>query len=199
MLALSSTKNLTNTHWELRYPLVGKSLPADHGHRLYGAMSRIAPAIHESNSWRMATIGGSLNGQGQILLTPYSRLRIRTGWEQIPLFLRLVQKLLKVGKHSLVLEPPEIHPICPARILKARLVTIKGFKEPESFISAVQYHLKKLGIDNSKTYIPTNALGEPDRKIIKVHQHKVVGFGVVVKGVFSCRLKTSFYKKRSLY
>ncbi len=62
MLALSSTKDLTKTYWELRYPLVGKSLPADHGHRLYGAMSRIRPEIHESNSWRMATISGVLNG-----------------------------------------------------------------------------------------------------------------------------------------
>ena len=83
-------------------------MPADHGHSLYGAMFRIVPAIHESNSWRMATISGTLNGLGEIMLTPYSRLRIRTGWEQIPLFLQLVQKLLKVGKHSLVLEPPVI-------------------------------------------------------------------------------------------
>ena len=180
---MSSTKDLTNTHWELRYPLVGKSLPADHGHRLYGAMSRIVPAIHESNTWRMATIGGTLTGRGEIILTEYSRLRIRAGWEQIPLFLRLVQKLLKVGKHSLVLEPPQIHPICPSKILKARLVVIKGFQQPEPFIGAVKYNLQKQGIENCEAYVPTNALGESNRKIIKVHQHKVVGFGVVVKGL----------------
>ena len=183
MLVLSSTKDLTKSYWELRYPLVGKSLPADHGHKLYGAMSRIVPAIHESNDWRMATIGGTLTGRGEITLTEYSRLRIRAGWEQIPLFLRLVQKLLKVGKHSLVLEPPEIHPICPSKILKARLVVIKGFKEPEPFIGAVKYHLQKLGIEDCEAYVPNNALGESDRKIIKVHQHKVVGFGVVVTGL----------------
>lgn len=180
---MHSTKDLTNTHWELRYPLVGKSLPADHGHRLYGAMSRIVPEVHESNSWRMATIGGTLSGKGEITLTEYSRLRVRAKWEQIPLFLRLVQKLLKVGKHSLVLEPPEIHPICPFRTLKARIVVIKRFKEPEPFIGAVKYYLQKLGIENCETYVPTNALGESDRKIIKVHQHKVVGFGVVVTGL----------------
>lgn len=180
MLALSSTRDLTNTYWELRYPLIGKSLPADHGYRLYGAMSRIVPMIHEQNGWRMATISGTPNGQGEIILTTYSRLRIRAKWEQIPLFLQLVQKLLKVDNHSLVLEPPEIHPICPCRTLKARLVVIKGFQEPEPFIGAVKYHLQKLGINSSKTYIPTNALGEPDRKVIKVHQHKVVGFSVVV-------------------
>ena len=183
MLVLSSTKDLTKSYWEIRYPLVGKSLPADHGHRLYGAMSRIVPEVHESNSWRMATVGGTLTGRGEIMLTEYSRLRIRAGWEQIPLFLRLVQKLLKVGKHSLVLEPPEIHPICPSKILKARLVVIKGFKEPEPFIGAVKYHLQKLGIENCEAYVPTNASGESDRKIIKVHQHKVVGFGVVVTGL----------------
>ena len=186
MLILSSNKDLTNTYWELRYPLISKSLPADHGHRLYGAMSRIVPTIHQPNesfSWRMATIAGTLNGRGEILLTDYSRLRIRAKWEQIPLFLQLVQKLLKVGKHSLVLEPPEIHPICPSRTLKARIVVIKGFQEPKSFIGAVEYHLQKLRITNFRAYIPDNALGEPDRKIIKVHQNEVVGFGVVVTGL----------------
>jgi CRISPR-associated protein Cas6 len=180
VLVLSSTKDLTNTHWELRYPLVGKSLPADHGYRLYGAMSRIVPMIHEQNGWRMATISGTPNAQRKIVLKPYSRLRIRTKWEQIPLFLQLVQKLLKVDNHSLVLEPPEIHPICPSRTLKARLVVIKGFQEPEPFIGAVKYHLQKLGINQSKAYIPTNNLGEPDRKVLKIHQYKVVGFSVVV-------------------
>ena len=180
---MSSTKDLTNTHWELRYPLIGKLLPADRGHRLYGAMSRIVPAIHESNSWRMATVGGTLTGRGEIMLTEYSRLRIRAGWSQIPLFLRLVQKLLKVGKHSLVLEPPEIHPICPSKILKARLVVIKGFKEPEPFIDAVKYHLQKQGIENCQAYVPLNTSGEPDRKIIRIHQNTVVGFSVVVTGL----------------
>lgn len=174
------TKDLTNTYWELRYPLVGKSLPADHGHCLYGAMSRIVPTIHELNSWRMATIGGTLNGRGEITLTEHSKLRIRAAWEQIPLFLQLVQKLLKVEKHSLVLEPPEIHPISPSKTLKSRIVVIKGFQEPEPFISAVKYHLQKLGIDDSKAYIPSNDLGELERKIIRVHQYKVVGFSVVV-------------------
>lgn len=177
---MSSTKDLTDTYWELRYPLVGKLLPADHGYRLYGAMSRIVPIIHEQTGWRMATIGGTPNGQREVILTPNSRLRIRTSGEKVPLFLQLVQKLLKVEHHSLVLEPPEIHPICPSQTLKARLVVIKGFQEPEPFIGAVKYHLQKLGIDDSKAYIPTNTLGEPDRKALKVHQHKVVGFSVVV-------------------
>jgi CRISPR-associated protein Cmx8 len=40
-----------------------------------------------------------------------------------------------------------------------------------------------LEINHSQAYIPTNDLGEPERKIIKVHQHKVVGFGVLVTGL----------------
>ena len=64
-------------------------------------MSRIVPIIHEQNGWRMATIGGTPNGNREIILTTYSRLRIRAKWEQIPLFLQLVQKLLKVENHSI--------------------------------------------------------------------------------------------------
>jgi len=51
-----------------------------------------------------------------------------------------------VDNHSLVLEPPEIHPICPSRTLKARLVVIKGFQEPESFIGVSS--LDKQGNDD---------------------------------------------------
>ncbi len=64
-------------------------------------MSRIVPIIHEQNGWRMATIGGTPNGKREIILTTYSRLRIRAKWEQIPQFLQLVQKLLKVENHSI--------------------------------------------------------------------------------------------------
>ena len=62
-------------------------------------------------------------------------------------------------------------------------MVIKGFQEPESFINAVQYQLQKLEITQFNAYIPDNALGETDRKVIKVHQNKVVGFGVVVAGL----------------
>ena len=57
---------------------------------------------------------------------------------------------------------------------------IKGFQEPEPFIRAVKYQLQKLGIDDSHVYVPNNNLGQPDRKALKVHEHKVVGFSVVV-------------------
>ena len=47
----------------------------------------------------------------------------------------------------------------------------------------MKYHLQKLGIENCEAYIPSNTSGESDRKIIRVHQHKVIGFGVVVTGL----------------
>ena len=128
----------------------------------------------------MATISGQPNGHREIVLTENSRLRIRTSQEQLTLFLQLVHKLLKIERYSLVLQPPDIHPISPAPTLKARLVVIKGFQEPEPFIRAVKYQLQKLEIDDSNVYIPNNNLSLPDRKALKVHEHKVVGFSVVV-------------------
>jgi CRISPR-associated protein Cas6 len=127
----------------------------------------------------MSTIGGKPNGQREILLNPSSRLRIRTSLDQVPIYLQLVQKLLKIEQHSLVPQPPDIHPICPSPTLKARIVVIKGFQEPEPFLRAVKYQFQKLGIDDSNVYIPLNNLGLPDRKAITVHGHKVVGFSVI--------------------
>lgn len=176
----TSTKDPTSPYWELRYPLIGTSLPTDHGYRLYSAISHQISAVHELTNWSMATIGGEPNGHREIALTENSRLRIRTSQEQVPLFLQLVHKLLKIDRYSLVLQPPDIHPISPAPTLKARLVVIKGFQEPEPFIQAVKYQLQKLEIDDSNVYIPNNNLSLPDRKAIKVHEHKVVGFSVVV-------------------
>jgi CRISPR-associated protein Cas6 len=174
------TIDLTKPHWELRYPLIGTSLPTDHGYRLYSAISHKIPAVHELTNWSMATIGGQPNGHREILLTESSRLRIRTTVEQVPLFLQLVHKLLKIERYSLVPQPPDIHPISPYPTLKARLIIIKGFQEPEPFIRAVKYQLQKLEIDDSNVYIPNNNLGQPDRKAMKVHEHKVVGFSVIV-------------------
>ena len=64
--------------------------------------------------------------------------------------------------------------------MKARLVIIKGFQEPETFLRAVKYQFQKLVFDDSNVSIPLNNLGLPDRKAITVHGHKVVGFSVVV-------------------
>ncbi|WP_309737700.1 type I-MYXAN CRISPR-associated protein Cas6/Cmx6 [Chamaesiphon sp. OTE_20_metabat_361] len=138
-------------------------------------------AVHKiTTNWSMATIGGKPNGHREIVLNENSQLRIRTLQEYVPLFLQLVHKLLKIDRYSLVFQPPDIHPISPAPTLKARLVVIKGFQEPEPFIRAVKYQLQKLEIDDSNVYIPNNNLSLPDRKALKVHEHKVVGFSVVV-------------------
>jgi CRISPR-associated protein Cas6 len=176
----NSIKDPTSPYWELRYPLIGTLLPTDHGYRIYSAISHKISAVHELTNWSMATIGGKPNGHREIVLNENSQLIIRTSQEYVPLFLQLVHKLLKIDRYSLVLQPPDIHPISPAPTLKARLVVIKGFQEPETFLRAVKYKLQKLGIDDSHVYVPNNNLGQPDRKALKVHEHKVVGFSVVV-------------------
>ena len=62
-----SNIDLTNPHWEIRYPLIGTSLPTDHGYCLYSAISHKIPTAHEQANWSMATIGGKPNGQREIL------------------------------------------------------------------------------------------------------------------------------------
>jgi len=63
--------------------------------------------------------------------------------------------------------------------LRARIVNIKGFQEPEPFLEAIKRQLGELGIQGTVA-IPMNAEGKPDRKAIKIKQFSVVGFGLEV-------------------
>jgi CRISPR-associated protein Cas6 len=67
---------------------------------------------------------------------------------------------------------PQIYLLKPTPTLYARIVTIKGFTEPEPFLDAVCRKLDELGVK-----------GEPvvgQRRVLKVGQHRVVGFGLTI-------------------
>ncbi len=66
--------------------------------------------------------------------------------------------------------------------MRSRIVTIKGFQEPEPFLEAAKRQLEPLGISGTIA-IPLNTEGELDRKAIKIKQYSVVGFGLEVSGL----------------
>jgi CRISPR-associated endonuclease/helicase Cas3 len=73
------------------------------------------------------------------------------------------------------LDAPQIFLLKPATTLYARIVTIKGFTEPEPFLDAVCRKLDELGVK-----------GEPvigERRVVKVGNHTIVGFGLKVHGL----------------
>lgn len=74
---------------------------------------------------------------------------------------------------------PQIYLLQPVEYLRSRIVVIKGYEEPESFLQAVQRQIEQLGIQGTAS-IPINADGKPKRRTIKIKRFTVVGFGLEV-------------------
>jgi CRISPR-associated protein Cas6 len=160
------------TYVELQFPFTGKTLPSDHGYGLYGAISRIIPEAHSADWLAIETIPGVVRGDGVTQLDPQARLKIRIPQDRVPLMLKLAEKRLEVDGHAIRLGAPQIYLLKPAPALYARIVTIKGFTEPEPFLDAVCRKLDELGIKGEPVVGP--------RRVVRVGDHKVVGFALAI-------------------
>jgi CRISPR-associated endonuclease/helicase Cas3 len=157
---------------ELHFPFTGATLPSDHGYGLYGAISRVIPEAHSADWLAIETIPGAARGDGVTQLDPQSRLKIRIPQDHVPLMLKLAGKRLEVDGHAIRLGAPQIYLLRPATALYARIVTIKGFTEPEPFLDAVCRQLDELGVKGE----PTSG----ERRVVKVGNHTIVGFGLTI-------------------
>ncbi|WP_019500470.1 type I-MYXAN CRISPR-associated protein Cas6/Cmx6 [Pseudanabaena sp. PCC 6802] len=162
---------------DLSFPLRGKYLPADHGYALLGAIARHIPKIKEHNDIAILTAAGFGDREGKILLTEHSCFRIRVPVTKIPLVYVLAGKHLTLGIHDIQLGIPEIQTLRPRPYLRSRVVTIKGYQEPESFLEAAKRQLEVLGIQ-AELSIPCDRDGNPARKTIKIKRFTVIGFTV---------------------
>ncbi len=167
---------------ELSFGVVGQTLPADHGYGLYSAIAHLAPQIHQQDGLSILTIAGIPDKQGQIFLTERSHLRIRLPYECMPTIYHLAGKRLTIGGHSIQLGIPQIFMLRPAERLRARIVIIKNYQEPESFLQAAKLQLADLGV-MGEVILPLNTEGKADRKTIKIKTYTVVGFGLEVSGL----------------
>jgi CRISPR-associated protein Cas6 len=160
------------THVELRFPFTGKTLPSDHGYGLYGVISRIVAEAHGAEWLAIDTLPGVARGDGVTQLDPQAKLKIRIPQDRVPLMLKLAGKRLEVDGHTLRLGAPQIYLLKPAMTLYARIVTIKGFTEPEPFLDAVCRKLDELSVKGEPTVGP--------RRVVRVSDHIVVGFALSI-------------------
>lgn len=163
----------------LSFPVIGIELPADHNHRLCAAICNKFQHLHDLDGLAINTITGIPDKQGKIKLTHQSRLLLRLPVEAIAQVYLLAGQTLNVGGYSIQLGNPELHTLKPVDTLKARLVTIKGYTEPELFLSAAHRQLQKLNI-NANVGILANEKEEPKRLTLKIRNYTIVGFSVVV-------------------
>jgi CRISPR-associated protein Cas6 len=160
---------------ELKFPVRGKYLPADHNYGLYAAFVHLIPELRQENTVSMLTIPGFGDKDGKIILTEKSCIRIRLPISKIPLIYRLAGKRVSIGIHEIQIGIPEVLLMRPAAQLKSRIVTIKGYTDPEPFLSVAQRHLNELGI-SGEVSIPIERNGKPSRKTIKIQRYTIVGF-----------------------
>lgn len=171
---------------DLSFKVQGETLPSLHGYALYGAICRAQPALHEADWLGVHTFHGDRLGDRLIRLPPRSRLMLRLPSEHIGTALALAGKTLAIEGHKLTVGVPEIRPLVFAPSLSARMVTVKGFLEPEPFREAVMRQM--LALDVSGTIEVGPRLVQP------IGDKKVVGFAMRVHGLSegaSMRLQAS--------
>jgi CRISPR-associated protein Cas6 len=170
---------------ELQFPVLGTSIAADHGYALYSALSHHLAALHaDGNGLVIGPINGQYAGNNQFALdVRRSRLRFRLPDDRIASLLPLAGKALDVGGHRIRLGVPTVQALTPAPALIARLVTIKGFTDPNGFFEAARRQFDALEI-KGESGIPLTAsgehAGEPRRRILRIKDKKVVGFALQV-------------------
>jgi CRISPR-associated protein Cas6 len=157
---------------ELRFPIIGKTVPTDHGYTLFAAISKHIPDVHSADWLAIETLPGVARGDGITQIDPKAKLKMRLPQERISEILAISGKKLNVGIHNILLGAPQIFNLRPSVSLYSRCVTIKNHTEPESFLKAVSYKLDELGIH-----------GEPivgARRILRIGTQTIVGFSLTI-------------------
>lgn len=169
---------IQNPYIELAFPVMGQSLPIDHGYQLYSALSNLQASLHDWSDTSIKTISGKLdcNKRNELNLTERSKLLIRLPSEKIPFVYSFSGKSLIIGKHKIRLGIPEMSFLQPKPRLRSHIVVIKGYEEPNTFLEAARRQIEKLQIETDIRLIAKKD-GSPKRKTIKVQQ-TLVGFGI---------------------
>lgn len=178
---------------DLQFPLQGKEIPVDHGYYVFAAVSEVIPSLHGTPEIAIHPIRGRLVGDRRLAVTSESCLTFRVSHERLPDLMVLAGKNLRVADQVVRLGVPQLFPLKPAANLWSRLVTIKGFLEPESFLEAAQRQINNMGIQGTVTLL-TTAGAKPFegmtgtrspfvRRTLRIRDKDIVGFTVRVGGL----------------
>lgn len=162
---------------EFRIAGAGKAISLDHSHQLFGALSKALNEDLHNASWLGIHVirGDQINDE--IVLNRESKIKLRVDIDKINLILKLAGKIITIGKERVVLSSSNIIPILPSLNLHARMVVIKPYIERQSFIVAAIKQLK----EHYDIELPqSNIIVNEKRKLVKVHDKKIVGYGVTL-------------------
>lgn len=171
---------------DLAFDLQGSSIPLDYGYALFGAISRIIPAIHGDGRIGVHPIRGMKRERGRLALVPQSKLRLRMPSEEIGSYLPLAGSVLELDGSRIRVGVPRSEPLVPAVTLASRIVTIGHHEEPGPFLESVNKQLTEMGVKARAEFQPSSdpeRYGEPLRRILRVKDRKIIGYAMKVEGL----------------
>ena len=172
---------------ELVFPVLGESIPIDHGYALYSALSRVVPELHsQDNGIAVSSISGQYIGAGKKQLRRGSSLRFRLPGDAIAKVLPLSGRIISIEDAKVQLGVPRVQALTPAANLIARIVTIKGYTESVGFLDAARIQL--LGrVASGEPSVPLIEhgphAGRTRRKVLRVRDCRVGGLSLLVTGL----------------
>ncbi len=150
---------------------------SDHGFSLFGAISRILPDAHNTNTIGILPIAGSQIGNRKIQIDARSRLTLRIPSGDIARWLPLAGKTLDVSGVPLQVGVPEIRALIPTTTVRSRLVTTRNGQDQSRFETEIRRQLVAIGVD-------ANAIVSIiKRHTIRIHAKEVVGYELVIGGL----------------
>lgn len=171
-----------NTFIGVQFPIRGDRLPADHGYSLYSAISREKENLHETDWLGIEMISGLPFDKGLILLPNRgAKLNLRIPADKFGEVIPLAGKQLDLDGYKIRLGIPTARPLDSAKILYARIVTIRGFMEIREFLEAAKRQLEELNI-YATLELPAEDMSR-HRRIITIKDKKIVGFSLVAKNL----------------
>lgn len=171
---------------DLAFRVRGTTIPIDYGYSLFGAISRLVPAVHGDRRVGVHPIRG-LHAQPRLLtLVDGSRLRLRLPSEEVATYLILAGSTLDLDGSALAVGIPAVEPLRPAPALLARIVTIGHLHDPEPFLATARRQLAELGVAAAPEFLPDphpDRLGRPVRRVVRIKGRRIVGFPLLIPGL----------------
>ena len=168
---------------DLAFSLSGKTIPIDYGYALFGAISRIIPAVHGDRRVGVHPIRGMHLEPRQLTLVDASRLRLRLPSEEVATYLALAGTTLDLDGSQLAVGIPRVEHLRPTPSLMARLVTIGHLQDPEPFLATARRQLADLGVAAAPEFLPDlhpDRVGRPVRRVLRIKGKRIVGFPLLI-------------------
>lgn len=155
----------------LRFPIYGDVVPLDHAEPLYAAVSTLCPDLHQTEGISLSPIQGETGLHDTLYLNRGAHLYVQVEQDLVAKVMRLAGKTLRLKTDNIRLGTPSLTMIAPSFHVFSRFVTIKNATDEVGIRHKVRERLINLGIDECDIKVQR-------RRVITIHNKKVVGFGV---------------------